>query len=901
MPGRLGGPVQSDPMPRRLLVFLAAFGAAVAVAAQPWVPDPLEPVSSGGLAAVDRALARLSVHARLLVIGAHPDDEDNALMTWVARGVGGEAAYLSLSRGEGGQNLIGPELGIELGAIRTGELLAARRLEGSRQYFTRAYDFGYTRSLDETFVRWPREVLQEDTIRVVRRFKPQVIVAVFPADERAGHGQHQASAMVAADAFRMAEDEGVFPGLPDGPWTPAAFYRRAWIRFGEEPTHDYSLAALDPISGRSLGQLAAASRSYHRSQDMGREQLAGPARGGLVWIAGGAGGAGEGPFAGVDTRLAAIVDTIPAGPGRDEVAGILTRVEQIARQARRELAPAAVEAAVPALSEILGLLRQAERRLEAGGPEAMAARALVTEKASVASYGLAAAAGVVVEATADRATVAGGGSLEIEALVWPAGDTDVVVSEVKVLVPGGWRVEALDTGAMGKAVHRRRFRVEAFGVAFASTPLYYLRKELRHEAYLKDLSEPLEPVGRLGAPAHHDLRWFLRGDLYDPTSELPPELLGEPLGPPLVRLRFGLEISGRPVVLEREAVHRFADQAFGERRLPLRLVAPLEVSLEPQVALVPSLTAPAELTVTVRSNLDGPIEGTFGLGGNDPKTVFTLAGEGDSETARLPFDPLPGERRRTAIAEARTEGFWTTGGQRLLSYPHIRPVTVPVMAASLVSRFALALPQLDRVGYVRGASDRLPEVLAAVGVPIELLDADVLDTGNLSGYDAIVIGSRAYETDGALRRANGRLLEYARGGGLLVVQYQQYQFVRGGFAPFPLEILRPHGRVTDEAAEVEALAPDHPVFHRPNEIGAADWQGWVQERGLYFAGTWDERYEPLLSLADPGRESERGALLVASVGEGTYVYTGLSFFRQLPAGVAGAVRLFVNLLALGER
>ncbi len=363
-------------MLRSLLLFLTVAVAAAGLAlAQPWVPDPLEPVSSGGLAAVDRALARLSVHARLLVVGAHPDDEDNALLTWVARGLGGEAAYLSLSRGEGGQNLIGSELGVELGAVRTGELLAARRLEGSRQYFARAYDFGYTRSLEETFDRWPREVLREETIRIVRRFKPQVIVAVFPADERAGHGQHQASAVVAADAFAMAGDETVFTALPDPLWTPAALYRRAWRR--EEATHGYSLAALDPVSGRSLGQLAAASRSFHRSQDMGRQQLAGPARGGLVWVAGGAGEAGGGPFAGIDTRLAAIVATLPAGTVRDDLSELLARVERTAGRARRRLTPAAVEAAVPALAEIVDLLRQCEELLETVGPAARAARALV--------------------------------------------------------------------------------------------------------------------------------------------------------------------------------------------------------------------------------------------------------------------------------------------------------------------------------------------------------------------------------------------------------------------------------------------------------------------------------------------------------------------------------------------
>ena len=885
-------------MHRSIPLFLAAALAALGVAsAQPWVPDPLEPVSSGGLVAVDRALARLSVHARLLVIGAHPDDEDNALLTWVARGMGGEAAYLSLSRGEGGQNLIGTELGVELGAIRTGELMAARRLEGSRQYFARAYDFGYTRSLEETFERWPREVLREDTIRVVRRFKPQVIVAVFPADERAGHGQHQASAVVAADAFELAGDGNAFASLPESPWAPSAFYRRAWSWRGEEGSHGYSLAALEPGAGRSLGQLAAASRSFHRSQDMGREQLAGPARGSLLWIAGGEGGEGGEPFAGIDTALSAIAGSLPMGAARREIAGLLDQIERTARAARGRLTPATVEAVVPDLAEIVDLLGQVMDRLAELGPEALAARELAAEKAEIAGYGLAAAAGVVVEAVAGQETVAAGGELEVEASVWPAGETAVGIEAIDCRVESSWRAELLPPDRDGEglaaqegdgSVARRRFRITVSASSPATVP-YYLRQ-----------------------PRH--------ADLYD-WLEAPATVRGEPLGPPPLRVRFNLRIFGRPVTLVREVVYRYADQAFGERRLPVRAVPPLEVMLEPGLALLPRderTAAGTELAATVRSNLAKPVAGEVRLLGDRnlaelvasvregsgvwPREAFALGAVGDSKTVQLPARPPAATGRYSATAVAvLSDGRQFSQALRVISYPHIRPLAVPVAATSELSRFELSLPPLGRVGYVRGAADRVPEILSALGVPLEMLDGDALERGELAGFDAIVVGSRAYETNGALRQANGRLLEYARGGGLLLVQYQQYQFVRGGFAPWPLEIFRPHGRVTDETAPVEALDPSHAVLRHPNRISAADWQDWVQERGLYFAGEWDERYQPLLAIADPGRKAEHGALLIAPVGEGTYVYTGLSFFRQLPAGVAGAVRLFVNLLALGER
>jgi hypothetical protein len=246
-----------------------------------------------------------------------------------------------------------------------------------------------------------------------------------------------------------------------------------------------------------------------------------------------------------------------------------------------------------------------------------------------------------------------------------------------------------------------------------------------------------------------------------------------------------------------------------------------------------------------------------------------------------------------------------SGWLEIIDYPHIRPraLTKPSLAQIRAAR--LALPGLSRVGYVRGAADRVPEALLAVGVPLDLISPDSLARGDLSRYDAIVVGSRAYETEPALVANNGRLLDYARNGGLVIVQYQQYPFVDGGFAPFPLTIARPHDRVTDETAPVTELDPPHPVFHYPNEIGAEDWRGWVQERGLYFAHTWDTTYVPVLEMHDPGPPNPpaelRGGLLIAPLGRGTYVYTGLSFFRQLPAGVPGSYRLFMNLLGLKRK
>ena len=343
--------VQSRAMTRRSLRPLAPLAALLAAVSPVLVapvrateatvlPSALEPAGTGGAEAVDRALAKLAGNRRLLVVAAHPDDEDTSLLALVSR-QGGEAAYLSLSRGDGGQNLVGPELGVELGLLRTEELLAARRVDGARQYFTRALDFGYTRSLDETLARWPRETLAEDFARVVWRFRPQVVVSIFGNDGSGGHGQHRAAGWVAHETFGRLGDGGAFPTLvAEGlqPWQPAALYRAAWFQ-PELATATLSLAAVDPWSGRSVAQLAMESRSQHRSQDMGRLLELGPRDARLAWVAGGAGKGAKEPFEGIDTSLAGIVAGLPVA---DALAPRLAGVEARARAARERLRPAAL-------------------------------------------------------------------------------------------------------------------------------------------------------------------------------------------------------------------------------------------------------------------------------------------------------------------------------------------------------------------------------------------------------------------------------------------------------------------------------------------------------------------------------------------------------------------------------
>jgi len=393
------------------------------------------------------------------------------------------------------------------------------------------------------------------------------------------------------------------------------------------------------------------------------------------------------------------------------------------------------------------------------------------------------------------------------------------------------------------------------------------------------------------------------GSLYDWSAATPAER-GEPFGPPPLMARFRFTLEGVPVTLEREVVHLHRDQATGEVRRPLRVVPAVEVAVADDLLVWPVQSRePRRLRVTLTSHAPNPVSGRLEAAGwpSVAPQSFTLGAAGEPEDLELtltpPKDFKPG-RTNLELAAVLADGQRFSLAVPEVDYPHIRATPRPLPARVAIQAADLRLPPLKRVGYVRGASDRVPEFLRQAGVPLELLGPEQLDSGDLGRYDVIVIGSRAYETDPALARANHRILDYVKNGGHVVVQYQQYPYIEGKFAPLPLDIARPHDRITDETAPVTVLDPASPVFTTPNKIGPEDWNGWIQERGLYFAHTWDPAYTPLLSMKDPDTEDLKGGLLVAKVGKGTYVYTGLAFFRQLPAGVPGGYRLFANLLGL---
>lgn len=853
-----------------------------------WLGTPLASLAQGavdpdhGLLAVTRWLRGLGSVKRVLVIGAHPDDEDTSLLAVLVRGMGADAAYLALNRGEGGQNLIGPELGQALGLLRSEELLSARGLDGAEQYFTRAYDFGYSKSAEETFRFWPKDSLLADVIYVVRRFRPQIVVSVFSGTRRDGHGQHQVAGILAREAFAAAGDPARFPEqLSEGlqPWTPLKLYRST--RFDSAATTlSVETGRLDPIYGRSYHQIAMAGRSQHRSQDMGRIEALGPRRTRLQLIESRAGG-GSGPetalFEGIDTTLVGMAASVSATDARRDLAELLAAYDAHIQRAREAVGRVPWEDAAAHLSLALTTLRRAREVTGRIGSDEGALHFVLGEDEKKLQAALAETAGLIVDAFVDDDLVVPGQSIEVEVQIWNGGPLDVELRGVSLRTPEGWVAEPLGSVA-GKlereSLGAQRFRLTVPYGAEPSQP-YFLRRPLQGAVY----------------------RWPADGDIRT-----------RPFEPPPVEAEVVLEVGGATVRLRVPAVHRYADQARGEVRRPLFVVPAVGVSVAPTLSVAPrGVERSFDFSVSLHSESPRATRGSVRLEApagwvvTPSEAPFEVGGSGRSVSVDfrvlVPAELGAGRYELRPVA-ATEDGRRYSLGYTVVDYPHIRRRLLFEPAVARVAAFDLELKAGLRVGYVPGAGDALADAIAAMGARVDVLDDRAVASGDLSSYEVIVLGIRAYETNPALVESNERLLAWVRSGGTLISQYQQYGFFNGDYAPYPLKARWPHDRVADEGAPVAILEAEHPVFRNPNTIGPADFDSWVQERGLYFANEWDPRYQALLETADPGEAPKRGGLLVARYGEGVYVYVGLALFRQIPAGVPGAYRLLANLLSL---
>jgi LmbE family N-acetylglucosaminyl deacetylase len=780
-----------------------------------------------GDARVYETLHSLANTGSVLMIAAHPDDENTALLAYFARGLCARTAYLSLTRGEGGQNLLGPEQGDALGVIRTQELLAARRIDGAEQFFTRAIDFGFSKTAEESMEKWGRERTLSDIVRVIRRFRPDVIVLRFSGTPADGHGQHQVSAILGKEGFFAAADPKQFPEC--GPAWQAK--RLMWNMFGftreqqDENARATGKIAVDvggwnPVLGYSYLEIAGMSRSQHRSQGMGSPERRGSSMEALKLIAGEP--VEKTLFDGVDTTWGRF-------PGGKPVGDALEKAIQAFQ-------PGHPEKLVPFLAE-------AKRAMPVGDDP------LLQRKQRDLDEAIALCAGLWVDATAS------------EYAVLPGGKVDVTVTSVNR--------GPLEVRRDGKAILRNEPNLEKQGKEIPPSALY---------------SQPYW----LQLPRH--------GDSYEVAD---PNLIGTADSAPLLVEQVGFDVAGTHIELDRPVVYRWVDRLLGERWRPLAVVPPVEVRLPEPSILFPTAESKR---VAVEIKAVESAKGEAHLNGATADSFALQKGEETTANFDVPAPAAQGATEDTA--EVRVADRTVTVATQLIGYPHIPPQYLFPPATVKLVRVDVRNPAKN-IGYVVGAGDEVPDALRQMGSTVTLLTADDLSCGDLSRFDAIVTGVRAYNTRTDLVANQQRLVDYVHDGGTLVVQYNtmnSYTGEGGGVlehaGPWPFQIGR--ARVTVEEAPVAFPNPANPLLHKPNEITERDFDGWIQERGLYFATHWDSHYTPLFETHDPGEQPLLGSTLTARYGKGAFVFTAFSWFRELPAGVPGAFRIFANLLSAGK-
>jgi LmbE family N-acetylglucosaminyl deacetylase len=780
----------------------------------------------------------------VLYIAAHPDDENTQLIAYLARGRNYRTAYLSVTRGDGGQNVLGPEFGDELGVIRTQELLAARRIDGGRQFFTRAVDFGFSKDYHEALSIWDQQQVLADVVRVIRTFQPDVVITRFSPQPSGTHGHHTASAVLAVEAFKLAGDAKAFPEQLGElkPWQPRRILLNA-PNFGRNSEPATNAGALhldvngnDPIRGESFSEIAAHSRSMHKTQGFGNFTGFGGrgSRGESFQLLGGAPATND-IMDGIDTTWARVHGGAEIGRLADEL---------IAKFNPQD--PSASVPAVLALRKKLAALPQDR---------------LVDEKRRQLDRILQGCLGLSVETGIPNAEVVAGEKLSLRhtAVV----RSSIPVRWIGVRYPGIDRELKKSLDLTKDAPVER----EVDQTLPAGTPLtqpYWLRED-------------------------HPAGMFRVADA---------SLIGRPENPPAFPIEQIFEVGGQTLIVPDEPMQLGVHDGKDSPGRRLEVIAPVSLRFVSEVKLfAPSAERTVEVEMTAHRaaagtlNLEAPAEWHV----SPAEQSFHLKTTG--EQARFTFTVTAPASGATGFVEARAKIGEATfdNGRVEIRYDHI-PVQLLQPPARLKAVSLQLATRGHRVGYVPGAGDSVAESLEDMGYAISPLSGADLTPEKLHDLDAVVIGIRAFNVRTDLVEHLPALFAYVQSGGNVVVQYN-----RPGpkqVAPFDLQISS--DRVTDENAAMTLLAPEHPALKTPNEITSADFEGWVQERGLYFPDQWDEHFTPLLACNDPGESPKKGALLVAHYGQGYFVYTGLSWFRQLPAGVPGAYRLFANLISLGK-
>ncbi len=888
-----------------VLIFSLASSAQVP---SPWVDTKPLPIDEG-VTGLKLVLRQLHTTARLMHTVAHPDDEDGGMLTLESRGHGVTALQLTLNRGEGGQNIIGSELFDELGLVRTLELLSADRYYGVEQRFTRVADFGFSKTAEETFEKWGgHDIALGDMVRVIRTFRPDVICTRFQGDSRDGHGHHQASGILTREAFRAAADPTRFPEqIREGlePWQAKKLYMDN-VRADEAWNVELETSQVDPLLGESYIQFAFKGLQHQLSQGAGNWHLTERRRTSYYKLIDSvlpnvpvSNVHEKDFFDGIDTSLPSL--WLRLGQDQSKAAWLRLDLDWIQRtidEATTAVDKSPQAAATPLLRG-LALTHNLITKVEASQLSAV-------EKADVL---------VELRAKQEQFEHAANLALGLELSAGPGTPDGRPMAEEFATSSNGPVLAAVITAGKTFLLVAKFRNGSSSSLALKQLTLD-VPQGWKSELFMDKVPASLGPgqgcsiMFRVSPPADAQITkaYFHRNDpetdsVY--TSD-EPQYVTLPLPPPPVYARVVYQLGEREGVIRAVARTPLHDQHGEAWSMPLAVVPPFSVHTVPSTQIIAAQPNPeADLDAQVRSTADhaaGEVRVEVPAGWQvQPRFEaldFSKQGEHSSKFTVLPDGAKEGRYRVSALIQADGREFQQ--GYSLVTRPDIggffyyRPA---VQRASIVD---VKVPPGLKIGYIMGAGDDIPTVLRQIGLDVTLLTPEDVANGNLQRFGTIVLGIRAYDTRDDVKKNNQRLLDYVRDGGTLLVQYntQPTDFNAGHYTPYPAELSRE--RVTVEEAPVTLLQPDNEAFHYPSQITQSDFAGWVQERGLYFMDQWDQHFTPLLASNDPGEQPQKGGLLVAQYGKGYYIYTGYAFFRQLPFGVPGAIRLYVNLLSVGH-
>ncbi|NIM12302.1 MAG: LmbE family protein [Candidatus Aminicenantes bacterium] len=803
-----------------------------------------QPVIMNGVE-IKIALKKLLNLGSVLYIAAHPDDENTAVLAYMCNERLMRTGYLSITRGGGGQNLIGSEKGLLMSVLRTHELLGARKIDGAEQFFTRAVDFGYSKTSEESIKIWGKEDILEDIVFVIRKFQPDVILTRFPSERGfSRHGHHTASTILAVEAFHAAGDPSRFPGQLKyvSPWKPKRILWNTWRPYFRDakPEETAKLIAVNvgtynPLLGKSYYEIASLSRSMHKSQGFGSVPRRGEWLDYFDLLAGEP--AKEDLFEGIDTSWNRV-------PGAQ-------KLQKLLEKANQEYRVSQPQGIVPLLLKALSELRSL--------PESYWTLKKTKELKEV----IRSCAGLWLEATADTHTVTPGQEINVTVSMINRSDFPFILTKIVVPVKtGDDKVIPARQPLVENKRHDRKFSMKI------------IEKEYTHPFWLKET-----PQKGIYRSANHELR-------------------GMAAAPYPLNVKIVLEGSGEEVSFETPVLYRWRDPVEGERIRDLRVTPPVTVNFTGKVFYFTGAEAQT-IGMILRSG-PAPVSGTLKL---------NLPSSWKAEPAVLPFtieEPLTEKRISFKVTPPLNDTSCNAAAdvvvgdrtfhlsQLTIEYPHLPILTLHPKAEVRLVRVNVNR-RGQRIGYIMGSGDDIPQYLAQVGFRVDILSDEDLQNQNLDVYDAVITGVRAYNTRDVFKHVQKSLLDYAAKGGRMIVQYNVSRGLKvQQLGPYPLRISR--SRVSEEDAAVTLLDPQHPLLFYPNKILPGDFEGWVQERGLYFADQWDANYTPLLSSHDSGEDPQKGGLLFSQYGSGYFIYTGYSFFRQLPAGVPGALKLFVNMI-----